>query len=360
MTTSTPSRHESAAAAERHQRVLDLIQAGWTTQALGAMAELGLADLLAEGPVDLEQLAARAQCHAPSLQRLLAALTSLELVELLEDRRFALTPAGALLRGDRPDSLADWARASASEGWRNWGRLADSVRSGRSARELAGGRSDFSHLDERLAHRFHRAMTNLTAPVAAAVAERVDFSGVERVVDVGGSHGQLIATLLAAYPAMRGVLFDLEHAVSAPSPDLERLGVAERCERVAGSFFDAVPAGADAYLLKSVLHNWDDTRCATLLERCAQAMRAQPRGSARLLVIERIAPAHYESSRRDRAIARSDLNMLVALSGRERTKSEFRALLGAAGLDLTRIWALPGEFSVIDAVLADPGPQGRS
>jgi hypothetical protein len=332
-------------------QLLEAIHASWATQAMAAAVELHLPDLLADAPLDGDALAQLAGCHAPSLKRLLAALASLALVKHDDGGRFALSPSGELLRGDVPDSLAAWALFYGQRAWRNWAQLADCVRSGTSAPKLSGASEGFAHLDAdpEMAELFHRAMTSLTRPVAAAFAAHVDLDGDLRVVDVGGGYGQLITTLLLAHPRLRGVLFDLPHAIEPAAAQLARLGLSARCEMVSGSFFDALPAGGNVYLLKSVLHDWDDGHCALILQRCRQAMAACP--GARLFVVERLAPERFAATPRDRAIARSDLNMLVSLGGRERSEREYRALLAAAGLRATRTHALAGEYGVVEAAL---------
>jgi len=331
--------------------LLEAINASWATQTIAAAVELRIPDLLSDAPLDCDALARAAGCDAPSLKRLLAALASLALVTQDGGGRFALSPRGALLRSDVPESLAAWALFCGRRVWRNWSHLADSVRSGSSATRRNGGNDDFAHLeaDPPTAALFHRAMTNLTRPVAAAFAASVDLDGDLRVVDVGGGYGQLLATLLLAHPRLRGVLFDLPHAIEPAAAQIAQLGLSSRCELVSGSFFDHLPAGADAYLLKSVLHDWDDAHCARILQRCRQAMAKRP--GARLFVIERLAPEHFAATPRDRAIARSDLNMLVSLGGRERSEREYRALLADADLCATRTHALASEFGVVEATL---------
>jgi hypothetical protein len=337
----------------RRSRLLEAINASWTTQAIAAAVELRIPELLAAAPLASEALAQAAGCDPASLQRLLVALASLDLIASDECGRFALTRSGALLRGDADDSLAAWALFNGRHALPAWSRLAECVRSGRSARANSGGSDDFNHLDAdpEAADLFHRAMTDLTQSIATAFVAAVDLGQERCVVDVGGGYGRLIATVLAAYPDMHGVLFDLPHAIAAAAPQLERAGVVGRCELVCGSFFEALPPSADAYLLKSVLHDWDDERCATILGACGRAMALS--ADARLFVIERLAPERFGRTARDRAIARSDLNMLVSLGGRERTEAQYRAMLSSAGLEPTRIHELAGEFSAIEATVAD-------
>lgn len=331
------------------EQVLGLINAAWTTQVVHACCTLGLPELLADGPADAESLARCSGSHAPSLQRLLRALASLGLCAEGEDGRFVLTDAGALLRADAPESLQAWALLTGGPQWARWGELAHSVRSGRSHRQRHGGQDDFGALgiDPAAAALFHRAMTELTRRVAAQVLSVVDLAAARCIVDVGGGSGELLAQVLQAWPAARGVLFDLPHALAGAEAVLGRAGVRERCEQVSGSFFDGVPAG-DTLLLKSVLHNWDDARCGRLLARCRAAL---DRG-ARLLVIERVLPGHMAAVPQHRAVTRSDLNMLVALSGRERCLAEFDALLAASGFALQRVLPTAGEFQVLEACAA--------
>ena len=192
-------------------------------------------------------------------------------------------------------------------------------------------------------------MVEITRPIAGAVAHAIDPEGVQRVVDVGGGSGELLAQVLAAHPTLRGVLLDLPQGLEGATAVLEQSGVAARCTRVAASFFDTMPEDGDLYLLKSVLHNWDDARCIQILGRCRAAMA--PHG--RVLVIERVMADRAGTTVHDRAVARSDLNMLVALSGRERRASEFESLFKAAGLRMEPAIGRAGEFSLLRAAAAD-------
>jgi hypothetical protein len=270
-------------------RLLSLINANWTTQAVSVATQLRLPELLRDGPQTGEAQAAH--CHQPSLLRLLRALTSIDLLSEQADGLFALTPAGALLRSDVPGSLAAWAVFCGTSSWRIWGRLVESVRSGESIRQQTNGVDGFNYLenDPEAALLFNRAMVDLTHPVAMAVAQTMDFSGMSLIVDVGGGYGELIATILALHPALRGILFDLAHATEAAGSRLASAGVASRCSVVTGSFFDAIPGAADAYLLKSILHDWDDDRAIAILRNCRRAMAPH----AKLLIIERIAPGTF-------------------------------------------------------------------
>lgn len=336
-------RHEDAGT-----RLLELINANWTTQAISVATQLHLAELLRDGPRPLRELAHGTSCHSPSLLRLLRALASLGVVAEREDGRFALTDLGALLQPNVPGSLAAWAQFCGTSSWKCWSQLADCVRTGDSVRKRIRGADGFDHLqdDADAALLFNRAMVSLTASVAAAVVQSVSFSGAESVVDVGGGFGELLAAVLGAHRSMRGVLFDLSHAMEGGRARLSEAAVADRCDIVAGSFFDSVPSGADVYLLKSILHDWDEDHCAVILGNCRRAMGSR----ARLLVIERILPLHIAVSPRDQAIARSDLNMLVGTGGRERTREQFEAMFQAAGLRPTGLVELSNGYSACEAV----------
>lgn len=330
------------------QRLRALIDANWTTQAIAATVRLRLPDLLLDGARTAEALALQAACHLPSLHRLLRALTSISVLSEREDGRFELTETGRLLASEASGSMAAWAELCGTSAWVAWGRLDECVRSGLSARKQGSGAGGFDHLakDDAAALLFNRAMVGLSRPVAASVAAEVDFAGVQRVVDVGGGFGELIAAVLAIHPHVKGVLFDMAHAIGRAHGSLAAAGVADRCELVSGDFFEAVPAGADTYLLKTVLHDWDDTQCKAILRSCAKAMPAH----ARLLIIERLMPEHFEDSPHDQGIARGDLNMLIAQDGKERTLAQYQTLLHDAGLRLKDSLTLSSDFNVLTAV----------
>lgn len=330
------------------RRLRALIDANWTTQAIAATVRLGLPDLLANGAQTVEVLASQASCHPPSLLRLLRALTSISILSEHEDGRFELTETGRLLGADAPGSLAAWAEHCGTSSWAAWGQLDECVRNGTSARKQGSGAGGFDHLvrDDAAALLFNRAMVGLSRPVAVSVAAEVDFAGVQRVVDVGGGFGELIAAILSAHPHMKGVLFDMEHAIGRAHDHLVAAGVADRCELVAGDFFESVPPGADDYVLKTVLHDWDDEQCKLILSNCAKAMPPH----ARLLIVERLMPERFEDSAHDRGIARGDLNMLIAQDGKERTLEQYQALLHAAGLHLKMSLTLSIGFDVLIAL----------
>lgn len=199
--------------------------------------------------------------------------------------------------------------------------------------------------DPDVAALFNQAMREGTRLAAADVVAAYDFSAMKRIVDVGGGYGELLATILEANPALTGVLFDLPHAIDGARGHLDNRGIESRCEVVAGDFFETVPGGADALVLKSVLHDWADERCQVILRNCARAMY----GQGKLLIVERIMPQRLEASAAHQLIARVDLTMLVALASRERTEDQFRTLLAGASFRITRILPTASGFSVIEA-----------
>jgi hypothetical protein len=278
----------------------------------------------------------------------LRALASLDLCAEREDGTFALTALGSLLRSDAPHSLRSWTILCGKYLRPVLGNLLHSVRTGQSARELVDGAKAFSELehDKQAALIFNRAMAELTSLIAAEVVRRYRFEGMRRIADVGGGYGALLAAVLEAQPSARGVLLDLPHAIEGARNHMAASGLAERCEFIAGDFFESVPSGADAYLLKAVLHDWDDERSSLILRNCRSAMS---RGG-KILVIERVVPARFEACWLHHAIARMDLTMLVGFTGTERTETEFRGLLAAAGFRLTNVTATSLDYAVIEAV----------
>jgi hypothetical protein len=330
--------------------LLEMIAGSWTTQAIHVAARLGIADHLAQGARTAGELADALGASADALHRLLRALTALGVCDEPEPGVFALTSLGAHLRADARDSVRAWALFWGGSLWPIWATLLQSVRTGKSARALVTRRGGFDSLAQQpeAVRVFNDAMTEMTRLIAGAVVGAYDYADIRCLVDVGGGRGELLAAILRAHPAMRGVLFDLPQALAGSDAHLAAAGVADRCEALAGSFFDAVPAGGDAYLLKSVLHDWDDERARQILERCRQAMD----GRGRLLVVERVLPERMTRSAADRLLAASDLNMLVALSGRERDEAAFRALFRAAGFALTRVAPASMSFCVIEGTRA--------
>ena len=256
------------------------------TQAIHAAVDLGIPDLLAEGERSADELAEASGADSSALYRLLRALASLGVLHEDDGHRFSLTQLGDPLRGDVPGSLRGWVRLMGRDYlWSSWGNLANAVRNGENSfRSLYGSdvwRWRAAHPEESAI--FDEAMMSLTAGANASILAAYDFGRFGTVVDVGGGNGTLLASILAAHPATRGIVFDQEHVVSGVERVLQTAGVADRCEVVAGSFFSSVPSGGDAYVLKSIIHDWEDEESAAILRTCREAMGP----NAVLLVIER-------------------------------------------------------------------------
>jgi hypothetical protein len=340
-----PLKQQSAGQHSEHQlrEVLrEQIMGFRTTQMIHVAAKLGLADQLAAGPCSVERLAAATGAEPQALHRLLRALASLGIFAEDPAGDFALTPQAALLRSDVQGSLKDVALLYGEDWlWQAYGNMTHSVRTGAPAFTKTHGQPlyGYLHAHPRAAARFNAAMTGFSGHEAAAILDAYDFSEARRVVDIGGGHGALLAALLRAHPTMTGTLFDLPSVVAGAESVLSEIG--ERARAVAGDFFDEAPAGADLYVMKSVLHNWDDTDALRILSTCRAAMAAD----ARLLVIERVVPEGNAPAE----AKLFDINMLVVAGGRERTELEYRRLFAAAGLAQERIIATRAPLSVIVA-----------
>ena len=337
-TTAPPE--ESAAAALRQ-----LIMGFRTTQMIYAAARLGVADALAHGPRSAAQVATEVGAERRALYRLLRALASIGIFAETPDGSFAMTPLADALRTDAPGSLRSLAVLYGEEWlWCAYGRTLQSVRSGQPAFADANGDTLYDYLDRdaSAAAMFHEAMSGYSAQEASAIVAAYDLSDGHRVVDVGGGHGTLVAAMLQAHAHLTGVVFDLPAVLGGAERRFADAGLAARAACVAGDFFATVPDGGDVYVLKSVLHNWDDAACLTILRACRRAMTQQ----ARLLVIERLIPPGNAPSE----AKLFDINMLVVAGGRERTDGEYRALLRSANFDLTRIVQTRSAHSLIEAV----------
>lgn len=341
---------ESAGDAER---LLDTLSASWKTDVLYVAARIGIADLLHDSPRRAAELASATGTHPAALARLLRALATIEIVREREDGRYELTPMGSLLRDDAADSLHAWVLHWGGTAWPAWRHLQHSIATGESARELVSGVAGFGHLaaDHEARRTFHRAMAELTRLIGADFVAAVDWRGTRRIVDVGGGRGELLATALVACPGATGILFDEAAAIEEGRLHLRAAGLEHRCDFVAGSFFDRLPGGADTYLVKSVLHDWDDERAASILASCRGALGP----GARLLLVERVVPQRLSASRDDQALACMDLHMLLQHGGRERSEAELRGLLASAALDTVSVTPLRSTLALVEAVPASAG-----
>jgi len=325
-----------------------MISSLWVPQAIHAAAALGIPDLLAAGPKHSDDLAAQAGAHPGALHRLMRGLTALGLCTSTDSGAFQLTPLGDCLRSDTRDSVRSWALLMGGEMvWHSWGQFLECVRTGVPAPKLLDGMDTFEHIEANpeAAAVFDKSMVELTRHLGGAIAMSYDFSLITKLVDVGGGYGALLPPMMKANPAMQCAVFDREHCRDGAEQLFDKVGLGDRFEFLAGSFFEKVPAGADAYLLKSVIHDWDDERSLAILRNCRAAMR----GPARLLLVEIVVPEEIGTSPLDAMIASTDLNMLVNTGGCERTEGEYRELLDAADLRVEQIVATPAAFSIIDA-----------
>ncbi len=320
-------------------------------QALYVAARLGIADLLKDGARGSEELARATGADARALHRLLRALASLGVFGEDADGRFTPSELGALLRSDVPGSLRAAAIFFGDErNWHAWGKLERSVMSGEPVRGPRGTQVflEESARDPEGAALFNAAMTSLTSAFDAAVTAAYDFSRLGTLVDVGGGQGALISSILAANPALRGILFDIPPVIESARGRIGEAGLAGRCELVAGDFFASVPAGGDAYVLKWVIHDWDDEHSVAILGSCRRAMARD----GRLLLVERVVPERVDQSADTQGIVLGDLNMLLWTGGRERTAAEYRALLASGGFTLARIVPTATQFSIIEGARA--------
>jgi len=311
----------------------------YISRSLHVAATLGVADLMAEGPRAAEDLAAATNTHAPSLRRVLRLLASAGVFTEEEDGRFALTPIGQSLRQGVPGSMRGVAMLFGGRTQDVWAELMHAVKTGEPAFGRAKGADPFKSMagEPEQAAIFDEAMADWTRQVAAASARAYDFSRFGTIVDVGGGNGTLLAEILKATRGPRGIVFELPHVVERTRANLAAEGLAGRCDAVAGDFFREVPASADAYVLKHVIHDWNDERAGEILKTVRRAMKPD----ARLLVIEGVYPPRADQSAASLGAASNDVNMLVCTGGRQRSEPEFRALYGAAGFELIRFVSTP-------------------
>ena len=324
-----------------------LINGFRVSQALHVAAVLGVSDLLADGPLDLESLARAAGADPESLRRLLRALAAVGVYVETDDGGYGNSELSEALRTGAPGSVKGWATLIGEPYfWSSWGNLLGSTRSGETAFTMLHGMDVWAYRagDPTKTAVFDAAMTDLAARMAAAVAAAYDFPVRGLLVDIGGGHGALLAGVLAAYPTLSGVVFDLPHVIAGADQVLADSPVRERIRLVPGDMFQAVPSGADVYLLKSVLHDWSDEDCESILRVCRAGMSP----SSVLLVVERLLAGPNEGA--DTKF--SDLNMLVVTGGRERSGDEFRRLFERSGLQHRRTLETTSPWSVVEAVVS--------
>ena len=341
-----PSEAPAASQSASPEAVLtQMITGSLGSQAIYVAAKLGIADLLADGPRSVNELAQASDADAPSLYRVLRALASFGVFAERDNQVFALNPTSDLLRSDSGSSLRDLAIFMGEDWhWKVWGQTLYSVRTGHAAWKKIHGEEVFQFFaaNPEASKIFDQAMTSLSNLAIKAVIEAYDFSGIDTLVDIAGGHGRLLTAILEANPSVKGVLFDMPHVIEGAK---EKKNLGSRLEFTSGDFFVEVPAGGDAYMMKHIIHDWDDERALQILRNIRKAM--DPNG--RVLLVETVITQDGE---RDFGKL-LDIEMLVSPGGKERTASEYAELFERAGLRLTRIVPTQSPYSVIEAVAVD-------
>ena len=323
--------------------ILQLISGFWISRAVYVIAKLGIPDLLAESPRSAEELAQSTQTHAPSLARIIRALISVGVLAETPDGKVKLTPLSDVLRTNVPGSVR-WFTISelGEEHYPAWGDLMHSVKTGGIAFDHVFGMDvwEFFGSHPENAKIFNDSMSGMTAAANEAILARYDFSGIKKLIDIGGGHGGLITSILKANPSMSGVLFDAPVVIEGAVPRLQAAGISDRCDVVGGDFFKEVPAGADGYILKWIIHDWDDERATTILKNIRSGMTSDGRVLIADVVLPTGSEPHFGKF--------FDLNMLVMTGGKERTESEFSQLLANSGFRLTNIVHTESPFSIVE------------
>jgi SAM-dependent methyltransferase len=334
--TQTITQHQSS------QQLMKQMIGGWITQAIYVASYLGIADLLADGPQKAEELAEQTNTHCGALYRVLRALASVGIFSEDSDCRFSLTPLAESLRSDVPDSLRSFGIMLGAELYQSWGNLLYSVRTGEQGFQKSFGVPFFQYMTEHPERHSIYDASMMVHGIAETepMLDAYDFSAFRTVVDIGGGHGRMLAAILCRHPAIEGILFDLPAVVDRSRKIISGLGLSERCQIVGGDFFTSVPA-ADAYVMRHIIHDWDDDEAVSILRNCRDAMN--PEG--RILVVETVIPPLNEPCFGKWL----DLMMLI-VGGRERTEEQYRQLFSNAGLKLNRIVSTAHEISVIEGV----------
>ncbi len=324
------------------EQLTRMITGYWVSQAVYAAAKFGIADLLSSGPQTVEALAAATQTEPTALYRLLRALASVGMFAEGHDRTFSLTPLAELLRSGVPGSQRALALMTGGTQFAAWAEIAHGIQTGQTAFEKHHGQPLFDflsqHPEEALV--FDEAMTGIHGRESAAVLQAYDFSGIGTLADIGGGNGGQLITILESYPQMQGILFDLPHVAERAKERIAAAGLDGRCQVVGGSFFEGVPAGADAYLMRHIIHDWDDEKSRRILGKVRSAI---PTGG-KLLLVESVIPPGNEPF----AGKFLDLTMLLIPGGKERTEQEYRELYQQAGFALKRIVPTSTEVSVVE------------
>lgn len=327
-----------------HEQLGRMITGYWISQAIYAAAKFGIADLLKEGPKSVDELAAATNTEPDLLYRLLRALASVGIFSEQPDRQFKLTPLAELLRSDIPMSQRSLALMMGGDQYRAWGNLADTVQTGDNAYEKLFGKPIFERLSEQpeMARVFDDAMTGIHGRETQAMLDAYDFAGINVIADIGGGNGSTILAILEKHTHLKGILFDLPHVVERTRKNIESAGMLDRCQLIGGDFFETIPTNADAYLMRHIIHDWDDQKSLQILQNCHRVMSP----GSKLLLVESVIPPGNEPF----TSKLLDLTMMLIPGGKERTEEEYRELYDQAGYELTRIVPTRTEVSVIEGI----------
>ena len=323
--------------------MMQLLFAPLMQQCITVATKLKIADHVASSPQTIEELAAKTKTDADALYRMMRVLSSIGIFAK-KDNKFELTALSALLRSDVPDSLYSFALLMGEDWiWRNWGELMYSIETGKTAHNKVHGMSsfDFFTSNTKVGTVFNNAMTDLSKGVVIPIVEAYDFSDAGKVADIAGGHGMLLAGVLKAAPKASGILFDLPSVIDGANRLLTEEGLSERVELAAGDFFQSIPKGADIYLMKHIIHDWDDNSSIKILKNIRSAMN----DGAKVLIIEMVVPRGDEPD----PSKIMDILMLIMEGGKERTEEEYRILLAAANLKLTRVIPTKSPYSIVEA-----------
>ncbi len=342
--TEKPAKNTPSAGQILYDRILGDIP----LRLIHAVTVLNIADLVAAGENSVEGLAQSAQVDAGILYRVMRTLAGIDIFKETQDRHFELTPQAELLRGDAPGSLKPFVLYFGAEWhYQTWNQLLNTMRTGESSYHLAFGEPFFDHLQKmpEQAAIYNEVMTSHSMTRGKYVAESYDFSQFKTLMDVGGGHGSLLASILKTAPLLEGIVFDLPGVSSEVEGLFEKAGVDDRSSIIEGSFFDALPQLADGIIMKTIIHDWDDEKALQILQNCREAVG--PEG--KVLLCELVVPELNEPS----LLKMIDLEMLVISGGQERTEREYRSLLGRAGLDLIGVYPTRSGFSILEASASD-------
>jgi hypothetical protein len=328
------------------QHLMQMAGGFFFTAALHPIAKLKIADLLADGPMPVTELAQKTGSNADALYRVLRLLASAGVFAESAGKVFALTPVSDVLRADAPGSMRDMVLWLGNRfHFKVWSELSYSIETGKPALEHVYGKPAFEVIfgDPEIAYDFNMAMTCFSRQIAPALLEAYDFSGIGTLMDVAGGHGAILCEVLSRYPGMKGILFDMTNVIEEATCHICSLKMDHRCEVVEGNFFDEIPAGADAYYMQHIIHDWADEPALQILANCRRALEGRKDG--RLIIVDSVVPEtsepHFSKI--------LDLEMLLMPGGRERTEREWRELFAKAGFEITRIVPMQAAESVIEA-----------